>query len=104
MPSEDPEEPGLPDQFHDFQQDLYGNVLYAYVSGSSGSGYDIRFNNLPGNPGNVAFRVEFSATKGGTITRRTPETNPSYQAKYSQIKLVDGSQSLVTSWCRGTAC
>ena len=82
-----------------------GDVLYATVASiSKNAKYEIRFNNLPGNPGNAAFRFGFSATKRGKITRKPPETNPRYQAKYNELKLVDGSPALVTAWCGGTAC
>ncbi|MEG4958966.1 hypothetical protein [Microcoleus sp. K4-C2] len=36
--------------------------------------------------------------------RKPPETNPKYHAQYSQVKLIDGSPSLVTAWCGGTVC
>lgn len=82
-----------------------GDVLHATVSNiSKNSKYEIRFNNQPGAPGNAAFRFGFAATKGGKIARKPPETNPRYQAQYSQVKLIDGSPALVTSWCGATAC
>jgi|GEM_PF-1208106 len=82
-----------------------GDVLYANVpSISKNSQYEIRFNNQPGNPGHAAFRFSFAATKRGKITRKPPETNPRYQAKYNELKLIDGSPALVTAWCGSTAC
>lgn len=82
-----------------------GDVLYAAVPDiSKNSKYEIIFNNSPGNPGNAAFRFSFSATKGGKIARKPPQADPKYQAKYNQLKLVDGSPALVTAWCGGTAC
>ena len=71
---------------------------------SSDSDYSVRFNNRSGNVGNVAFRFLISAKRGKDFERRSPESNPAYSPKFSQVRLSDNSNALVTSWCGGTAC
>ncbi|MEG3836631.1 MULTISPECIES: hypothetical protein [unclassified Microcoleus] len=52
----------------------------------------------------LLFVLDCQQLAGGKIVRKPPETNPKYQAQYSQVKLIDGSPSLVTAWCGGTVC
>jgi hypothetical protein len=52
----------------------------------------------------LLFVLDLQQLAGGKIAKKPPETNPKYQAQYSQIKLIDGSPALVTSWCGATAC
>lgn len=80
-------------------------TIYAFVSTASKyADYDVTFNNRPGNVGNAAFRFSISAQQGKDFERLPADSNPDYTPKYSQVKLFDSSQALVTTWCGGTAC
>jgi hypothetical protein len=78
-------------------------TIYADTS-TSDSGYEVSFNNRPGPVGNAAFRFSISAYPGKEIERMNADMDPKYSPTFNQVKLADGSQSLVTMWCGGTAC
>jgi hypothetical protein len=80
-------------------------TIYAFVSTASEDGdYDVTFSNRPGSVGDAAFRFSISAQQGKDFKRLPTDSNPAYTPKYSQVKLSDSSQALVTTWCGGTAC
>lgn len=79
-------------------------TIYAYLDNYSDSDYSVRFNNRSGNAGNAAFRFSITAKRGKDVERRAQDPNPRYAATFSQVKLFDNSNALITSWCGGTAC
>jgi len=79
-------------------------TIYSNLGSSSNNSYNLTFNNRSGNVGNAAFRFSISASRGQDFERQPPHSNPQYAAKYSQVRLLDNSNALVTSWCGGTAC
>ncbi|WP_293354830.1 MULTISPECIES: hypothetical protein [unclassified Microcoleus] len=80
-------------------------TIYAFVSTASKyADYDVTFNNRPGDVGDAAFRFSISAQQGKDFERLPADSNPDYNPKYTQVKLFDSSQALVTTWCGGTAC
>ncbi len=79
-------------------------TIYSYLESSSNNGYNLTFNNRPGNVGNAAFRFSISASRGKDFERQPSHSDPKYAAKYSQVKLFANSSALVTTWCGGSAC
>jgi hypothetical protein len=79
-------------------------TIYSYLESSSNNGYNLTFNNQPGNVGNAAFRFSISASRGKDFERQPSQSDPKYAAKYSQVKIFANSSALVTTWCGGSAC
>lgn len=75
-------------------------TLYAYIQASSEDLYNVSFSNQTGtgHSSNAAFRFGIRARLNPEFDRRSD-----YKPEYLDIKLIDGSPALVTSWC-GASC
>ncbi|MEA5489448.1 MULTISPECIES: hypothetical protein [Pseudanabaena] len=82
-------------------------TIYAYLGTDSDSYYTLGFYNFyhrSVTPGNAAFRFSISAKRRKDFERRSLDSDPRYSPSFSQVKLSDNSNALITSWCGGTAC
>jgi len=82
-------------------------TIYAYLGTDSDSYYTLGFYNFyhrSVTPGNAAFRFSISAKRRKDFERRSLDSDPRYSPSFSQVKLSDNSNALITSWCGSTAC
>lgn len=78
--------------------------IYTFLDTYSDTDYSVRFNNRPGEVGNVAFRFSVSAKRGKDFEKPRQDPDPRYAATIKQVKLSGNSNGMLTSWCGGTAC